>query len=318
MKKKLVTVFMGTPDFAVPTLRARAGSTELVLVVTQPDRPVGRGRKMGAPPVKVAALDLGIVVIQPEVVRGKRFASRIADLKPDLLVTAAYGRILGRSLLATPPLGCLNVHASLLPTLRGAAPINWAIINGDKEAGVSIMAMDEGLDTGPVYKSMAVQIGSQETAGDLTGRLSELGAVVLMEVLDEIGEIESVPQDHSLATHAPALCKEDGRMDWAESATRLHAHVRGMHPWPCASTLLEGQPIKIHGARVVSFDGIAGQAGEVMAHTADGVDVACGKGVLRLTVLQLPGKKRLEAARFIAGCRIENGTVLGWKNMKTD
>lgn len=318
MKKKLVTVFMGTPDFAVPTLRALAGSTELVLVVTQPDRPVGRGRKMGAPPVKVAALDLGIVVIQPEVVRGKRFASRIADLKPDLLVTAAYGRILGRSLLATPPLGCLNVHASLLPTLRGAAPINWAIINGDKEAGVSIMAMDEGLDTGPVYKSMAVQIGSQETAGDLTGRLSELGAVVLMEVLDEIGEIESVPQDHSLATHAPALCKEDGRMDWAESATRLHAHVRGMHPWPCASTLLEGQPIKIHGARVVSFDGIAGQAGEVMAHTADGVDVACGKGVLRLTVLQLPGKKRLEAARFIAGCRIENGTVLGWKNMKTD
>ena len=310
MKKKLITVFMGTPDFAVPTLRALAGSTELVLVVTQPDRPVGRGRKMGAPPVKVVAIDLGIAVIQPEVIKGKRFASKIADLKPDLLVTAAYGRILGTSLLATPPLGCLNVHASLLPKLRGAAPINWAIINGDEEAGVSIMAMDEGLDTGSVYKSTAVQIGPQETAGDLTGRLAELGATVLMEVLDEIGESEPIPQDRSLATHAPALYKKDGRMDWAKSAAVLHAHVRGMHPWPCASTLLEGQSIKVHGARVVSLDGSAGKAGEVTAHTADGVDVACGKGVLRLTALQLPGKKRLGAAQFITGCRIERGTVL--------
>ena len=310
MKKKLVTVFMGTPDFAVPTLRALAESTELVLVVTQPDRPVGRGRKMGAPPVKVAATDLGVTVIQPEIVRGKRFASRIADLKPDLLITAAYGRILGRSLLATPLLGCLNVHASLLPKLRGAAPINWAIINGDEEAGVSIMAMEEGLDTGPVYRSTAVQIGPQETAGDLTGRLAELGSAVLMEVLGKIEEIEPVPQDHSLATYAPALRKNDGRMDWAESAAALHAHVRGMHPWPCASTLLEGQPIKVHGARVVSSNGIAGKAGEVTAHTADGVDVACGKGVLRLTALQLPGKKRLDAARFITGCKIESGTVL--------
>ncbi len=311
MKNKLVTVFMGTPDFAVPTLRALAGSTELVLVVTQPDRPVGRGRKMGAPPVKTAAIDLGIAVIQPEVVKGKRFASKIADLKPDLLVTAAYGRILGASLLATPPLGCLNVHASLLPKLRGAAPINWAIINGDEEAGVSIMAMDEGLDTGSVYKSTAVQIGSQETAGDLTGRLAELGATVLMEVLDEIGEYEPVSQDHSLATHAPALSKKDGRMNWVESAAVLHAHVRGMHPWPCASTLLEGQPIRVHSASVVSLDGSVGKAGEVTAHTADGVDVACGKGVLRLTALQLPGKKRLGAAQFITGCKIETGIVLG-------
>ena len=310
MKKKLVTVFMGTPDFAVPTLRALAESTELVLVVTQPDRPVGRGRKMASPPVKTAAIDLGVAVIAPEVVRGKRFASRIADLKPDILVTAAYGRILGRSLLATPTLGCLNVHASLLPKLRGAAPINWAIINGDEEAGVSIMSMEEGLDTGPVYRSTAVQIGPQETAGDLTGRLAELGAAVLIEVLGEIGEIEPVPQDHSLATHAPALQKKDGRMDWAKSAAGLHAHVRGMHPWPCASTLLEGQPIKVHDARVLSHDEIAGKAGEVTAHTADGVDVACGKGVLRLTALQLPGRKRLGAAQFITGCKIKSGTVL--------
>ncbi len=311
MNNKLVTVFMGTPEFAVPSLRALARATDLCLVVTQPDRPAGRGRKMMPPPVKVAALELGIEVIQPTIIKGRRFSGVIAGYEPDLLVTAAFGRILKKSLLDTPKLGCLNVHASLLPAYRGAAPINWALVNGEPVTGISIMAMDEGLDTGDVYATAQTPIGPHETCGQLTGRLAELGATTLIDTLARLVSLNPVPQNNSLASHAPIIRKDHGRVDWSLSAGRIHDHVRGFHPWPCAVTQLDGENLKIHGSTVIEPDGSLGGPGEVLSHAAEGLDVACGEGVLRLLSLQLPGKKRLEPQPFFLGRKVDEGTTLG-------
>lgn len=315
MPGKPRAVFMGTPGFAVPCLRAVAASTDLALVVTQPDRPAGRGRRLEPPPVKIAALGLGATVVQPETTRGGAFLHRIAGCAPDVIVTAAFGRILGRRLLASPRLGCLNVHASLLPAYRGAAPIARAILNGEATTGVSIMRMEAGLDTGPVYRSAKLAIAEDETAGGLTERLAALGAQLLAATLEALarGDLAPpIPQDHARASFAPPLGKGEGRIDWARPAPQLHAHVRGMHPWPCAAFSFDGQGVKVHRAAVLTAERMAGaRPGEVLDHTSAGLDVACGLGALRLLELQLPGRKRLDAASFRAGFRFEAGTLLG-------
>jgi methionyl-tRNA formyltransferase len=302
---------MGTPRFAVPALEALAEVSDLELVVTQPDRPSGRGRRLEPPPVKVVAEALGIDVIQPNVVKGRRFSRRIAELAPDLLVTAAFGRILGPSLLAVPRLGCVNVHASLLPRYRGAAPISRAILAGEARSGVSIVRMVEELDAGPVYYTREVDIDPGETAGELSERLARLGAEALVEVVPRLGDLEPVEQDPDEVSWAPMLEKSEGTIDWSRTAKELHDHVRGMHPWPCAVTFLDRAPLKVHRARIL--EGGPGDAppGTVVGHTALGLDVACGSGVLRLLDLQLPGRKRLDARQFHAGRRVDVGVRLG-------
>jgi methionyl-tRNA formyltransferase len=311
MPEMIASVFMGTPRFAVPILEALAAVTDVRLVVTQPDRPAGRGRGIEAPPVKNAALALGLPVIQPDIIKGKRFAEKVASLGADVLVTAAFGRILGRSLLATPPLGCLNVHASILPKYRGAAPINRAIISGEEVTGVSIMAMDEGLDTGAVYDVAVTEIGQEETAGELTERLAAIGSRKLVEVISRLGLESPVPQNHGAASYAPILEKRDGRVNWSRSAREIHNLVRGVHPWPGATCLIEGAPLKIHMARVVDPDAEAGAPGEVIAHSSRGLEVACGRGVVGLVEIQLPGKKRLGAQAFFSGKKVPRGAILG-------
>jgi len=301
---------MGTPDFAVDTLVALADHTDLCLVITQPDRKSGRGKKLKSPPVKEKALEMGLEVIQPDVVKGKRFASRIARLEPDVLVTAAFGRILGRSLLLTPGYGCLNVHASLLPAYRGAAPMNWAIIKGEKQTGVSVMKTIEDMDAGPVYMTSAVDIGENETAGELSKRLSALGAQTLIEVLLKIDDIEPQKQDGSLATWAPLLKKSDGIVDWSQPSRSVHCHIRGMHPWPCAQTCWKGDRIKIHAARMEDSDGTVAFPGTVIRQSEEGVTVACGSGAVRITEIQLPGGKRLKSEQFFTGIRFVSGDVL--------
>jgi folate-dependent phosphoribosylglycinamide formyltransferase PurN len=246
-----VSVFMGTPEFAVPVLEALARVSELRLVVTQPDRPVGRGRRLESPPVRLAAAGLGIDVVQPERVKGRAFARQIAGVAPDVLVTAAYGRILGRRLLAIPRVVCLNVHASLLPQWRGAAPINWAIVNGESRSGVSIVRMVEALDAGPVYRFAGVDIGPDETAGELSARLARLGAETLVEVLGRLGELDPAPQDESRVSWAPMLKTRAGDAPLALRGYRLRggaaqdppgagtlhrwgAGIAGCGPTPCA------------------------------------------------------------------------------------
>ena len=311
MNGRLSTVFMGTPAFAVPVMETLARLTDLRLVVTQPDRPAGRGRKLVPPPVKAAAMTLGVRVVQPDVVKGRRFAEVVGGVEPDLVVTAAFGRILGRRLLDLPRLHCVNVHASLLPAYRGAAPINWAIVNGERETGVSIMRMAQGLDSGPVYRAAKIEILPDETAGELTSRLSQVGAEALAEFLREVETAEAVEQDHSLATRAPMIRKSDGIVDWTKSSRVVHDHVRGFHPWPCATSFLDGQPLKIHRTAVLEGATPDSAPGAVLSHTPEGLDVACGGGVLRLVELQLPGKKRLDAAAFYSGKRLPDGTLLG-------
>lgn len=311
MSERLVSVFMGTPRFAVPALETLARTSDLRLAVTQPDRRAGRGRRLEPPPVKVAAEALGVEVIQPEIVKGKRFAARIAELEPDLLVTAAFGRLLGPSLLAVPRRGCINVHASLLPRYRGAAPINRAILAGDAETGVSIIRMVDELDAGPVYHSLRTAIDPEETAGELSERLALLGAEALAHVVARLDELEPVEQDPDRVSWAPMLEKGDGVIDWSRRADELHNHVRGMHPWPCGVTTLDGEQLKVHRARVIEGAPGAGPPGSVVQHSAVGLDVACGEGVLRLLELQLPGRKRLDARQFHAGRVARVGTILG-------
>ena len=305
-------VFFGTPEFAVPVLEALAAHTQVVCVVSQPDRPSGRGCKMCKPAVKDAAEQLGIEVLQPDTAKGKKFAARIAAYKPDFLVTAAYGRILGRSVLQVPKKRALNVHASLLPKYRGAAPAAWAVLNGDAQTGVSIMEMVHELDAGPVYYQQAFDIGEDETAGELLCRLAQTGAAAVVETLRQFDSITPVPQDHDRASYARMLTKQDGLLDWSRNAGALHDHVRGMAPWPSAFTLFGDVSVKVHASRLLSAEGTpGGTPGQVLAVDKQGIDVACGTGVLRLLELQAPGKKRMSVQAYILGNPIAVGTVLG-------
>lgn len=304
---------MGTPAFAVPSLEAlvEAGH-EILTVVTQPDRGKGRGRELSPSPVKAAATALGIPVVTPVKIREASFADSLRSLAPDFIVVVAYGRILPESVLAVPSGGCVNLHASLLPDYRGAAPINWSIINGDAETGVSTMLMDAGLDTGPVLLEKKVEIAGDDTTGTLGARLSALGAPLLVETIEGLleGRLKPKPQDDEKATFAPVLKKEDGRIDWSRSATEIRNLIRGMHPWPGAFTQWKGK-LKIHTATAANADD-AGAAellnpGTIVDVSGGTVDVACGSGILKITGLQPENKRRMSAEEFIRGYRIKSG-----------
>lgn len=297
-------IFFGTPAFAVPCLDALAEVSDVVLCVTQPDRPSGRGLQLTPPPVKVRAMDLSIPVLQPTKVRTPEFAAELRALNADLALVVAYGRILPKAVLEAPRLGCVNVHASLLPKWRGAAPIQWAVASGDAESGVCLMQMDEGLDTGAVLSRESLPIDADETSGELMERLSRLGAFLVKRDVPFIlnGALTATAQDHDHATHAPILEKAHGRIDFRKSASAVHNLVRGMSPWPGAHTYLKSQFVKVHKARVVATPLKSGAPGEVVSTDKhDGIVVACAEGAIALLELQPEGKRRMTASDLIAG-----------------
>lgn len=314
MPPQLRLVFMGTPEFACPTLQKLIDRhEEIVAVVSQPDRPKGRGQQLAAPPVKVLAERHGIPVLQPLKVRAPEFIDTLRELAPDLIVVIAFGQILPKALLDIPRHGCINVHASLLPRYRGAAPINWCIINGEQETGITTMQMDVGLDTGDMLLKRAIPIDPEENSSSLHDRLALLGAEALAETLDLLvaGRLAPEKQDDALSCYAPMLKKETGLIDWTREPLAVKNLVRGVTPWPGAYTLLDGKTVKVFKATVGSG---AGSPGTVLRADRQGLEVACGSGSLLLDELQLEGRKRLPAAEFLAGCRIVPGTVLGTKD----
>ncbi|GLI37835.1 methionyl-tRNA formyltransferase [Geobacter hydrogenophilus] len=304
-------IFMGTPDFACPTLtRLIERGEDVIAVVTQPDRPKGRGQKLVPPPVKVIAEEHGIPVLQPQKVRAPEVITRIRELNPDLIVVVAFGQILPQSLLDIPRHGCINIHASLLPRYRGAAPINWCLINGETETGITTMQMDAGLDTGDMLVKRAIPIGPDEDAQSLHDRLSLLGAETIDETLDRLqaGTLTREKQDDTLTCYAPMLKKEDGLVDWKQEPQQIKNLVRGFTPWPGAYTTLDDKTLKLYKVSVANG---CGRPGDIMAVGKDGIIVGCGSGSLCIEELQLEGRKRLSASDFLAGCRLEPGNRLG-------
>ena len=306
------TVFMGTPDFALETLKGLIDfGLDLIGVYTQPDRPKGRGKKLAAPPVKELAEKHAIPVFQPLKLRDPAVVEQLRELRPDLIVVVAYGQILPKAVLDIPQYGCINVHASLLPKYRGAAPINKAILEGETETGVTTMYMDVGLDTGDMLVKRNVTIGENETAGELYDRLALVGREAMEETLKRLcaGELVAEKQDDALSCYAPMMKKEDGLIDWNQSAGTVHNLVRGLDPWPGAYTHLDGEILKIAGTAVT--DGLSGEPGTVLRAGTDGVCIACGEGALLIGQLQLPGKKRLAAEIFLRGRELPVGCRLG-------
>ena len=294
---------MGTPDFAVPTLEALIEKHEVVGVVTQPDKRKGRGKAMAFSPVKEKALEHEIPVYQPVKVREEAFVQILRELDPEVIVVAAFGQILPKAVLDIPPYGCVNVHASLLPKYRGAAPIQWAVIDGEKESGVTIMQMDEGLDTGDMLLRREVEIGENETAGELFDRLAAIGAELLKETIEclEKGELKPIKQDEAAATKCGMIKKEDGRIDFNRPAQRIHDQVRGMNPWPVAFAMLDGQPVKIWATRMTEQQG-GGKTGEcVIADPKKGLFVRTADKLIEIKEIQFPGAKRMEAKAALLG-----------------
>ncbi len=302
-------VYMGTPDFAVPPLSAlhREGH-EIVGVYSQPDRPKGRGHKLVAPPVKERALELGIPVFQPEGFRDPLAVEELRALAPEVIVVAAYGRILPQSVLDIPRYGCVNIHASLLPRLRGAAPIQWSILRGDSVTGVTTMMMAAGLDTGDILLTQETPIDENEDAATLYERLSRMGAQLILPTLEglEQGTITPVPQEDALSTYAPMLHKGLSPIDWSNSAAEIHNQVRGLQPWPVATTLWEGKTLKIHRTRLAEGKAAPGETVQ-----KDGnLYVGCGDGrLLELCEIQLEGSRRMSAAEVLRGHPMASGTV---------
>jgi methionyl-tRNA formyltransferase len=306
-------IFFGTPEIAVPSLRALASVADVAAVVCQPDRPAGRGLKLHPPAVKVAAGELGTPIVQPTKIRTPDFLAWLTEQRADVAVVLAYGRILPGPVLVAPVHGCLNLHASILPRYRGAAPIQWAIARGETETGVSLMQMDEGLDTGPVYSVRRIAIGADETAGELAVRLGVLAAEMVRDDVPRVvrGELTAVPQDNAAATSAPPLEKNQGRIDWSKPAAEVHNHVRAMTPWPSAFTQIGGKLLKVLTTRRSALAGAREPPGTVMAADSSGVIVACGEGVLELVRGQLEGRKALEARDLVAGRTLARGARLG-------
>lgn len=306
-------VFMGTPDFAVPSLKALVEAGYQVCgVFTQPDKPKNRGMKLQQPPVKEYALSVGLPVYQPAKMRDGEALGILQELKPELIAVAAYGKLLPVDILNLPRLGCVNVHSSLLPKYRGAAPINWAILNGEDETGVTIMYMAEGMDTGDILAQARTSIGIDETAPQLFDRLAELGAELLVGTVAalEAEAVNPVPQDGAQATHAPMLSRELSPMDWTRTARQLHDQVRGLFPWPAATAVLDGIRCKV--LRTVLTGETAGDAaGSVLQADKKGLKVVCGDGgVLEVLELQPDGKKAMSAAAFLLGHPVSVGTIL--------
>ena len=301
---------MGTPEFAVPSLKALTETEdEVSALVAQPDKPKGRGLKASPPPTKIFAEEHGIPVLQPSKIRTEEFLNELGNIKPDLICVAAYGRILPKTVLELPRLGCINVHASLLPKYRGAAPVNWAIVRGETVTGITIMQMDEGMDTGDILLRREIPIDYDDTGETLSEKLSMVGAQLLIEAIAwiKLGRLQPVKQDDSLATDAPMLKKEDGRIDWTRTSEEIRNLIRGMLPWPGAYTHLHGKLLKIYKAAVSEGDGRPG----MVVNAGQGVlRVMTGKGALDIPELQIEGGKRLDSKAFLAGRKIEAGTVL--------
>jgi methionyl-tRNA formyltransferase len=307
----LRVVFAGTPEFAVPVLQGLARSTHALLgVLTQPDRPAGRGRRLTASAVKTAALELGLSVEQPATLKGDEAARILAGWRPDVLVVVAYGLLLPTAILEIPPRGCINVHASLLPRWRGAAPIERALLAGDRETGVSIMQMERGLDTGPIYAVQTVPVRADDTAGRLRSRLAVLGAQALLEVLDQVaaGTAQAQPQDSALATYAPKIDKAEARIDWRQSAEEVERRVRAFNPAPIAESRWDQQQVRIWSAHVVERE-VAARPGEVLALPGAPLAVACGINALALDVVQLAGRRAMPAEDFLRAHKL-TGAVL--------
>jgi methionyl-tRNA formyltransferase len=306
-------VFLGSGRFAIPSLEAllRAGH-EVAAVVTQPDKEKGRGRALSPPPLKPVALAHGLPVLQPRRIKAPEALDALRALRPDVQVVVAYGQILPRAVIDVAPRGTVNVHGSLLPRYRGAAPVQWAIVNGETETGVSTMQIDEGMDTGPVLLTRSEPVRATDTAEELEGRLAGLGAGLLVETLAglEQGTIAPVPQDDARATYAPLIKKEDGRIDWTRPAPVLERRVRAFHPWPGAVTTSGGRELKVLRARAES--GGPGEPGTVVGVDRGGLVVACGEGTrLRLLEVQPESRRPMPAAAFAAGARIVPGARLG-------
>jgi methionyl-tRNA formyltransferase len=300
-------LFYGTPAFALPTLRILLAHHDVVAVVTQPDRPAGRGQRVQASPVKELALAHGLPVLQPERVREPGWADRLRGFAPDVAVVIAFGQILPRPVLDVPGRGSINVHASLLPRYRGAAPIAWAIIRGEQETGITTFQMDEGMDTGPMLLRRAVAIEPEETAGELAGRLAEVGAHVLLETLAGLDDLTPVAQDAGAATLAPRLRKADGVLDWARPAAELAARIRGLNPWPGASTATPLGRLLVWRARARPG---AGEPG-VLTATDGALRIGTGAGLLEPLEVQPENRRAMDWETFLHGARLEAGVAFG-------
>lgn len=309
-QRPLRIVFMGTPDFAATNLQALlAGKDEVVAVVTQPDKPKGRGKKLSPPAVKVVAEKAGLPVLQPTKIRTDEFRNELASYNADLFIVIAYGRILPKSLLDIPPLGCVNVHGSLLPRHRGAAPIQWAVILGDNEVGVTSMLMDEGMDTGDILVKKVITPSETETAGTLFEKLATLGTDALLETVDGLrnSSIKPEAQNHQEATEAPMLAKNDGLVNWDKTAQEIHCFIRGMDPWPCAYSFLGGKRVRLFAPEI--FAKQADDApGTIIRVSKEGLLVATSENSILIREIQPEGKKRMAVASYICGAKIEVGS----------
>lgn len=302
-------VFMGTPDFAVPSLQALIDAGhDVCAVYTQPDKPQGRKQILTAPPVKTLALEHDIPVFQPNTLKNEDEQARLRELAPEVIIVVAYGKLLPKAVLDIPPHGCINVHGSLLPRWRGAAPIQWAVIAGDEMAGVTTMQMAEGLDTGDMLLTYETKVGEKETAGELFDRLAQSGAELLTQTLVKLDEIEPRPQDDAQSCYAHMLDKQMAVIDWSKSAHEIDCLIRGLNPWPIALTTLSGERLKVFAAEKANGNGEPGTVLE--ADPKKGLTVACGEGALKLTEIQLVGGKRMKVNDFLRGHAIEVGTKL--------
>lgn len=303
-------VFMGTPDFAVPSLQALIDAGhDVCAVYTQPDKPQGRKQILTAPPVKTLALEHDIPVFQPNTLKNEDEQARLRELAPEVIIVVAYGKLLPKAVLDIPPHGCINVHGSLLPRWRGAAPIQWAVIAGDEMAGVTTMQMAEGLDTGDMLLTYETKVGEKETAGELFDRLAQSGAELLTQTLVKLDEITPRPQDDAQSCYAHMLDKQMAVIDWSKSAHEIDCLIRGLNPWPIALTTLSGERLKVFAAEKAAGNGEPGTVLE--ANPKKGLTVACGEGALRLTEIQLVGGKRMKATDFLRGHSLEVGVKLG-------
>jgi len=301
---------MGTPEFAVPSLRALIESADdVIAVVAQPDKPKGRGRKLTPPPTKVLGEEYNIPVLQPERIRAQEFLEELKELNPDLICVTAYGKILPKDLLELPQYGCINVHASLLPKYRGAAPITWTIVRGEGETGVTTILMDEGMDTGSILLKREIQIQDEDDAGSLFAKLSTIGGELLLETIGQLkeGGLNPIQQDESQASYAPMLKKSDGEINWEKSALEIWNFIRGMNPWPGTFTRLGNKSLKIFSSSVVNY---RGKSGEVLESVSGTLIVACGEDALEILELQLEGGKRLDVKAFLSGRKIDKGAIL--------
>lgn len=305
-------IFMGTPDFAVPSLEALLTKHEVVLVVTQPDKPKGRGKKMVPTPVKACALEHGIPVLQPEKVKEPEFVEQLRSYEPDLIAVTAFGQILSEPILEMPKYGCINVHGSLLPKYRGAAPMQWSIIDGEKVTGITTMYMAKGLDSGDMLLKAEVEITDEDTFATIHDKMAVTGANLLLDTLDQLeaGTLERIPQDHDAATYAPMITKEIGHIDWSKNRQDIINLIRGLNPVPAAYTIYEEEVLKIFGAALSDVQADSAANGEIVAVVKKGFVVKCGDGCLLITEVQARGGKRMMTDAYLRGHAMKEGILL--------